>query len=651
MKFFKQHWFKILILLPMIPVGILIYFLDQFTGIDSSLRLLVTFVLGTGAWALFFLGCTLELGKGNIEKRKIQFNIKNFKFGIVEILRVLYSVLIIVVCYGASVLANTSMRIYDVLEEVSAPEEVTYVEMTYSFVTMSNFNIDDVRNYGRVGIFPTADEATEIATDQFLSEQDFIPNFIPTVFDSPIEMINALYNNEIDSMIIASNFAQVFNDIERFEEIEMDTMILDSFTIEIEIAERADIDPGEPFSILLLGLAQAGRNDLNVTSTINTFMLLTVNLENLSFTITSIPRDSFVWFPAWGRNERLSVTNTWGTRGAIETVEHLLDMEIPYYVKINFTGFMSLIDTLGGIEVDVPHAFHEQDSRLRFGEHTIYVEAGLQRLDAEKALAFARHRNARNDTGITGDDITRVGNQQLIFEAMLREMLAQTTSINDVLALLEAGGEHIETNLRRHELMTIAQYMLTLLQGRSGSELMDEVHFINMTITGEPEEIFLHGHNAWISHPHWWVIEEARHRMRVNLGLERPEFEFKFQFNGFERPRHQWGQPNNGFNGTTFMQQTQPYAFPVETQALYTPLPPPQDQQTLPPSNNDPGGGNIFLNPTQPLDETPTSAPETPQQQLPVLPPPPPGGGIALPPGIGIGEEPTEIAAPRTNSE
>jgi len=637
MKFFKRHWFKILILLPMIPVGIIIYYLDQFTGIDRSLRLLVTFALATGAWALFFLGCVLELSKGNVDEKKHQFHIRDYEFGIAEVLRVLYSFLIIAVCYGTIMVAITSMRLNDVLDIVSAPDEVIYEERTYSFVTMADFNIDAVRNYGRIGIFTTTAEA-EVATDEFLTDQDFIPNYIPTIFESPIEMINALYNNEIDSMIIASNFAQVFDDIEQFREIETDTMILESFTVEIEIAERSDIEPGEPFSILLLGLAQAGRNDLNAPSTINTFMLLTINLENLSFTITSIPRDSFVWYPHWGRYERLSVTNMGGTRTAIEAIEHMFDMEIPYYVKLNFTGFMSLIDTLGGIEVDIPQAFYEQDSRQRFGEHAIYLDAGLQRLNAEQALAFARHRNSRGTTNIEGDDITRVRNQQIIFQAMLSEMLSQTTSINDMLAMLEAGGEHVETNLRRHELMTIAQYMLGLIQGRGATELMNEIHFINMTVTGQPEKRWLHGNEAWISHPHPWVVDEANRLMRINLGLERPGFDFEFTFDGFNPPRRQWGQVDNVYRDLTFFTpQPPPTEPPMETLPPYIPAQPPaQEPITYPPIVGDNGAGT--LDPPQ-NQQPPAGLPPF----VPPLPglPFPPGGGLPVLPPNGE-EEPTE---------
>ena len=75
-----------------------------------------------------------------------------------------------------------------------------------------------------------------------------------------------------------------------------------------------------------------------------------------------------------------------------------------------------MVDTLGGIEVDVPMDFCEQDSDRRFGSHLICLEEGLQNLNGEEALALARHRK----TLATGD-LQRGLNQQLVVQGMLKQ--------------------------------------------------------------------------------------------------------------------------------------------------------------------------------------------------------------------------------------
>ena len=538
MDFFKQHWFKFFLVLPFIPVVILIYSLDRFSGIDDRLKFFTALTLVMISLFLHILGLYFELNKGNLENKKIQFNISGFKFGIAEVARVLLSIIILVFSYSVLNYAIISMRVANAVDNISiAPELPTH--QGYSLVTMSDFEVSNQGNYGRIGLLRILDETKENALEGFLEEQDFILNPIPTHFDSPVEMLNALYDDEIDAIIIGSNFIHVFDELEKFENIATDTQILSQFDIEVQQNERAQLNPQEPFSILLLGLNQ---NDQELTSgTINTFMLLTVNLEELSFTITSIPRDSYVMIPSWGVYDKLSHTNVGGNDCAIGAIEAMFEMEIPYYVKLNFTGFMELIDILGGIEVDVPFAFEEQDSERRFGEHLIRLEAGQQRLNAEQALALARHRGKTGQSVMTGDDFTRVEHQQIIFKAMLKEMLEQSEGINDFLPLIEVLGQHIETNLSFHEIMEMAQYMVGLRSGRTGGELMTDMHFINMVILGHTTTIDVrHYGHLWVSFPYHELIAEARRRMMINLGLEQPEFNFTFEFDGFAKTDYQW---------------------------------------------------------------------------------------------------------------
>jgi len=544
MKFFKQHWFKILLVLPFIPVVMLIYSLDRFSGIDERLKFLAALALVMMSLFLYVFGLYFELSKGNIESKKVQFNIKSFKFGIAEVVRGFLSIILLTFSYFALDYAIISMRVVNAVDNISIIPE-SPIQKEYSLVTMSEFDVQDQGNYGRIGILKILDEAKESAVEVFLSEQDFIVNPIIIQFDSPVEMLNALYDDEIEGIIIGSNFVHVFDELEKFKDILTDTRILSQFDIEVERNQRAELNPREPFSILLLGLNQ--NNEALTSGTINTFMLLTVNLEELSFTITSIPRDNYVMIPCWGVNDKLSHTNVGGTDCAIGAIEYMFDIEIPYYVRLNFTGFMEMIDILGGIEVDVPFAFEEQDSERRFGEeYLIRLEAGLQRLNAEEALALARHRGKTGNSEMTGDDFTRVEHQQLIFQAMLTEMLDQTEGISDIMPLIDILGQNIETNLSSYEIMTIAQYMVGLLRHQTGSELMQDMHFINMVILGHTTTIDVrHYGHLWVSFPWNDRIAEARRRMMINLGLENPQFRFTFEYDGFIEYERDWGIPND----------------------------------------------------------------------------------------------------------
>ena len=117
--------------------------------------------------------------------------------------------------------------------------------------------------------------------------------------------------------------------------------------------------------------------------------------ENFSRdTRTLKKRDTFVAISCYGGTEsKINSSAYGGTSCVVKTIENLTDIKIDYYVKINFTGVVKLVDDLGGVEVDVPIKFCEQDSQRRKSEeYRICLDKGVQVLNGEQALALSRHR-------------------------------------------------------------------------------------------------------------------------------------------------------------------------------------------------------------------------------------------------------------------
>ena len=610
MEFFKQHWFKMLILLPIIPVGILIHSIERFTGISEILRLLGSLVLIIASLLILFLGLYLELNKHRNQKIRIG----RLRISIPKILRSCFSLVVIAFIYIASNLAITSLRLENILTDIAIPTD--QLERNYSLVTMADFDADNQRSHGDIGILSSLDDAKEIALEDFLATQEFILNPSSIAFDSPFELLYALYSNEVDAVIVTSNFASIFQDLEGFDAIVDETIVLATFSVESQIVEREQIEPGEPFSVLLLGLNTAGEL---FTGQINTFMLLTINLENMSFTITSVPRDSYVAIPCQNYTyDKLSHTNIGGASCAVGAIEHMFDIEIPYYVKLNFAGFMEMIDILGGIEVDVPIAFSEQDSRRRFGEHMIHLEAGLQRLNGEEALALSRHR----DSFLT-QDFVRVENQQLVFEAMLREMLTATSSVNDLLPLLAVIGRNVQTNFTTHELTLLAQYMIEYLAPLRHANIMEEIHLMNMVILGDVGSISqVNGLPMSVVFPWGQRIQAARALMMINLGLMNPQFNFAFAFDGFARPVRRWAQVGTYGDGTIpqGVQLESPAFEPEANPLIPEPIIPPPDIPWDVPGQEDPGP-DLLPEPSRPEPPPEPIEPAPPEPEPPVLEP------------------------------
>ena len=161
------------------------------------------------------------------------------------------------------------------------------------------------------------------------------------------------------------------------------------------------------FSIYISGIDTSG-NISNVSrSDSNT--VVTVNTETHQVLLTSIPRDYYVTLHSKNAKDKLTHSGIYGIAETVNTVEDLLDTDINYYVRVNFTTVIKLVDTLGGIDVNSDYAFTS-------GEFN-FVK-GMNHMNGKQALAFSRERHAFKD----GDN-QRIKNQQKVIEAIINKVL------------------------------------------------------------------------------------------------------------------------------------------------------------------------------------------------------------------------------------
>ncbi|WP_327956379.1 LCP family protein [Brevibacillus borstelensis] len=201
----------------------------------------------------------------------------------------------------------------------------------------------------------------------------------------------------------------------------------------------------DSFSVLLMGVDDSEQRHKQYGEAIRTdaLLLATFNKKDRSVKLLSIPRDSYVYVPVEQKKDKINHAHAFGgVDAAVETVEGLLDVPVDYYVKVNFTAFMEIVDALGGVEVDVPITFTEQDSKDR--PRAIKLKKGLQTLNGEEALALVRTRKIDSD-------MERGKRQQLVLEAIFHKTLS-FGSVTKYGALLEALGDNVKTNLRLSDL-------------------------------------------------------------------------------------------------------------------------------------------------------------------------------------------------------
>lgn len=212
------------------------------------------------------------------------------------------------------------------------------------------------------------------------------------------------------------------------------------------------VDPKfDNVSILIMGIDQSEKREMRYgdKSRTDALILATLNRDDKSIKLLSIPRDSYVYIPEVGYYDKINHAHAFGsTKATISAVENLLEIPVDYYVKLNFHAFVDVIDAIGGVEVDVPYEFKESDSNDK--QESIHLYPGRQVLDGEEALAFARTRYKDNDV--------ERGKRQL---EVIDSVVNKATNLSSLFKyddIIEAVGNNMATNMTFTEMKSFFYY-------------------------------------------------------------------------------------------------------------------------------------------------------------------------------------------------
>ncbi|GAA4062768.1 LCP family protein [Amphibacillus indicireducens] len=247
-------------------------------------------------------------------------------------------------------------------------------------------------------------------------------------------------------------------------------------------------------SVLFIGVDESNHRDNEGFSLSDALILATLNIEENSVKLLSIPRDSLVYIPHTQKYDKINHAHAFGgPKATIEAVEGFLEIPVDYFVRLNFHAFVDVVDALGGIEFDVPYEFRESDSNDR--GKSIHLLPGVQQVNGEEALALARTRYKDND-------IERGKRQQQLMEAILKKTVS-VGSIPKIGSVIEAIEDNMVTSIETSDMMGFASY------GISG----------NLSL----ETLNLKGHDLWTDLYYFQLDEEhlavTKQTLQHHLGL------------------------------------------------------------------------------------------------------------------------------------
>jgi len=230
-------------------------------------------------------------------------------------------------------------------------------------------------------------------------------------------------------------------------------------------------------NILLIGMGGEGHDGPNLTDTL---IVIGIRPSDNNVAMLSVPRDLLV--PVTGHGWRkINSVNAYGEmespgRGGElirTTMEGLLGIDIPYYVRIDFDGFRSVIDAIGGIDVFVERSFIDYNyPTYDHGVQKISYDEGWQHLDGESALKFARSRHGNNGEG---NDFARSKRQQKVLTALKDQLLSFKTfrSPSAIANTLSALQSNIITNLNIGEILRLARLATAIDRENIRHQILD----------------------------------------------------------------------------------------------------------------------------------------------------------------------------------
>ncbi len=312
-----------------------------------------------------------------------------------------------------------------------------------------NFKNVDMTSYADAVYGTTV--ATDSANQQYAVKQlkEICGKQVQTLDKASLsEAVQAFYENHSDILIMSEALAATISDIEGFENFETDTKVLYSIDrpIDSSAADTVAVDmTTKPFTIFFGGndtegeLSLQGRTDVDMTVTVNpnTHQILIVNL----------PRDSWVQNPYYdNKRDKLTHLGLVGIENTTQGLGNIYGIEIPNYVVVNFTTFMSIIWALGGISVDNPYAFTAIND--------MYFPEGHIDLDMNYALMYVRERENLPD-----GDFGRNMHQQLVMKGII-DKLTSSEVITKFNSLLDGISGQFLTNISSNSIYALAQKQL-----------------------------------------------------------------------------------------------------------------------------------------------------------------------------------------------
>ena len=316
------------------------------------------------------------------------------------------------------------------------PPQVTYVEYTIIAKKDRSVALDSARSVGMVGADTLHDKTAKALADVTPAAQ--------SSYDSLMALTEQLNTGAVELASIRTANIGVLQ--ENYREFYDSVATLATYKVRDDNRQAAPkTDVTKPFVLYISGIDTYG--DVGEVSRSDVNMLAVINPAKRTMLLVNTPRDYYVQLHGVaGIPDKLTHAGIYGIDMSRQTLGDLYGVEIPYYVRLNFTSLVKMVDVVGDITVDSDYAFHS-------------FQVGKNTLDSKRTLEFARERYSFSD-----GDRQRGRNQQKVIEAIVAKMSEprNLTRYNAILSTLQSS---LQTNMSQETIASLIKMQLNDFKG------------------------------------------------------------------------------------------------------------------------------------------------------------------------------------------
>lgn len=373
-------------------------------------------------------------------------------------------------------------------------------------------SIEDAVGY-TFGVLENADQENTAEVLKTLSDL----NPTSKAYASVPQLADALYDGEVDAIILNDGYLPILEQTEGYTDFDNYTRILKQFDFTKEVAPVVPNESitVEPFVVYCSGI-DARNSDVNIQSLSDVNILAVVNPKSRQILLLNTPRDYFLPLSFNGQLDKLTHAGMYGIDESAAVLGNLYGVKADYYARVNFAGLKKIVDALGGVDVNSEHEFttvgmevpNENGDGIHMAGYTF--TKGINHLNGEQALCFARERHAFDD----GDN-QRGKNQMAVIRAIV-DKASSPAILKGYQKVLDAVSTSFITSLTYEDISSLVQM-----------QLRDNVHWniTSYSVSGEGgmEPCYsAGGEELWVMWPDATQINTAKGLIQQVLNGETP---------------------------------------------------------------------------------------------------------------------------------